>query len=235
MRKKLIGILFCMLMILSTIIPVSGTVLTEKTSHPLTKGNILYVGGNGPNNYTRIQDAIDNASDGDTVFVFDDSSPYYENIIIEKSLTLIGEDKTTTVILGDESSDGIIVNISADDVSISGFTIQPHMGQPEGILIVRNFTPYYWNIGIVQNVTICDNIIKNTSAGIFGIRLNHGKLTGNKIENCKGSGILLYIPSNNTISNNCITNSSYRGIQIDGLFTPYRILNYLNPVPKNNI
>ncbi len=38
--------------------------------------NILYVGGTGPNNYTRIQDAIDNASDGDTIFVY--SGIYYE-------------------------------------------------------------------------------------------------------------------------------------------------------------
>ena len=28
-------------------------------------GKILYVGGDGPDNYTRIQDAINNASDGD--------------------------------------------------------------------------------------------------------------------------------------------------------------------------
>ena len=39
------------------------------------EGNTLYVGGLGPNNYTIIQEAIDNASDGDTIFVYDDSSP----------------------------------------------------------------------------------------------------------------------------------------------------------------
>ena len=32
-------------------------------------GNILYVGGTGPGNYSRIQDSIDNASEGDMVFV----------------------------------------------------------------------------------------------------------------------------------------------------------------------
>ena len=45
-------------------------------------GNILYVGGNGPNNYTKIQDAIDDASNGDTIFVY--NGTYYENVIINK-------------------------------------------------------------------------------------------------------------------------------------------------------
>src|SRR4030043_809021 len=95
MRKKMIGILVLMLMIVSTIGPVSATTVSKKTSHPLTTGNILYVGGSGPNNYTKIQDAINDAIDGDTISVYDDSSPYYENIIIEKSITLIGENRET--------------------------------------------------------------------------------------------------------------------------------------------
>ena len=39
-------------------------------------GNILYVGGSGPGNYTKIQDALDNATEGDTVYVY--SNTYYE-------------------------------------------------------------------------------------------------------------------------------------------------------------
>ena len=60
----------------------------------------MYVGGSGPGNYTRIQSAIDYAFDGDTVFVYDDSSPYYENIEVKKSVYLIGENKDTTIING---------------------------------------------------------------------------------------------------------------------------------------
>ena len=85
MKKKMVGILVCMLMI-GTVIPVSGNVLLERTSIPTSSGNTLYVGGSGPGNYTSIQEAIDNSEDGDTVFVYDDSSPYYENLVIEKSI-----------------------------------------------------------------------------------------------------------------------------------------------------
>jgi len=226
-----------MLLMFSTIVPISATTLSEKTSQPLTKGNTLYVGGLGPNNYTKIQDAINDAVAGDTISVYDDSSPYYENIIIEKSITLIGENRETTVILGDESADGVIVNISADDVSISGFTIQPSLGQPAGIIVSKNYThPDYWNIEIIQNVTIFNNIITKTGyPGIFGMRLNHGIIYGNYIENIHGGGIILYISSDNTITNNVIADCSDRGIVIDGLWGPFRLLNYLNPVPENNI
>jgi parallel beta-helix repeat protein len=206
-------------------------------SNPMNLGNWLYVGGSGPGNYSSIQDAIDDANPGDTIFVYDDSSPYYENIIIQKFIKLIGENKETTVILGDESSDGVIVNISADDVSISGFTIQPFAGKPAGIIINKNYTyPDYWNIEIIQNVTISNNIIKNTGwAGIFAIRLNYGNIYGNSIENSYNNGIHLFISSNNQITNNAITKCVSRGIEIDGVWGPYRMQNYRNPVPENNI
>ncbi len=93
----------------------------EKTL-PTSRGNWLYVGGSGPGNYTRIQDAIDNASDEDTVFVYDDSSPYYENLIINKSVNLIGENKINTVILGEQSD--ITIQIISDNVNVSGFNIK---------------------------------------------------------------------------------------------------------------
>lgn len=82
----------------------------------------LYVGGSGLGNYSRIQYAIDNASNGDTVFVFDDSSPYIENIIIEKTILLLGENKETTIIDGGQI--GSVIQNFADSVLISGFTIQ---------------------------------------------------------------------------------------------------------------
>jgi len=95
--------------ILSTIIvPAIGTYnayndLIPKTSNIIRisgGGNILYVGGSGPNNYTKIQDAIDAASDGDTIFVYDDSSPYLEDFVIYKSVTLMGENRNTTILDG---------------------------------------------------------------------------------------------------------------------------------------
>jgi parallel beta-helix repeat protein len=229
-----------MLLLLGTIIPVSATTLSDNMSKSLTKGITLYVGGSGPNNYTKIQDAIDDASDEDTIFVFDDSSPYDENIVIEKSLTLKGENKFTTVILGDAQTSGGIINISANDVTISGFTIQPHIARPDGIGVNNNYRhPDYWNITTITNVTIYDNIIKNTSYGICGSRLTNGNIYKNTIENCY-TGITLFISSNNTITKNLLVNCG-RGITIYGVWSELILENYLimmhhcNPKPENNI
>ncbi len=133
----------------------------EQPSMLINKGKILYVGGDGPGNYTKIQDAIDNASKGDTVFVYDDSSPYYENVIVNKSVNLIGEDKNTTLIEGIETN-GVAI-IDSEGVSINGFTIRYGIPNPPRL---------YWGIyvngghGDGWKSIIFDNIITNTNTGI---------------------------------------------------------------------
>ena len=212
--------------------------IAQDTEKPLpsSKGNWLYVGGSGPGNYTKIQDAIDNANDGDTVFVYDDSSPYYENLLIEKSLKIQGENRVTTVLVGSAITEKIIVNISADDVSFRNFTIQPMLGNPTGITVYKNYTnPDCWKTEIIQNVTISDIIIRNTSTGIFTIRLSKGRINGNIVENCSGdAGMLFLVSSDNIITNNFVANCSGIGILIDGLWSIFNINNYRQPCPKNN-
>jgi parallel beta-helix repeat protein len=55
----------------------------------------IYVDDDGTADFISIQDAIDNASDGDTIFVY--NGIYYENLIINKSIELIGSNQTTIV------------------------------------------------------------------------------------------------------------------------------------------
>jgi len=110
--KKLLVFGVIVLFLGMTISSSTGLNLEKQSIKPLSSGNVLYVGGSGTNNYTKIQDAIDNASDGDTVFVYDDSSPYYENLVVDKSIQLIGEDRDTTVINGSGSGD--VVYVTAD-------------------------------------------------------------------------------------------------------------------------
>ena len=97
MNKNILVIGITILFLGTCITPTVANDTIEQSSKPISNGNILYVGGIGPDNYTKIQDAIDNASDGDTVFVFNDSSPYNETITINKSITLQGEDKNITI------------------------------------------------------------------------------------------------------------------------------------------
>ena len=116
----------------------------KKPSNTISSGNTLYVGGTGPGNYTKIQDAIDNASDRDTVFVYDDSSPYYENVIVDKSINLVGEDRDTTVIDADSIEDAVYITV--DWVNISGFTIRNSGNRQSGIDIGSNYNIITGNI-----------------------------------------------------------------------------------------
>jgi len=173
-----------------------------------SNGSILYVGGTEPDNYTRIQDAIDNASDGDTVFVFDDMSPYYENIVVDKSINLIGEDKETTVIDGQRIDD--VIYVTADWVNISGFTIQKSK--------IHSMTVYAGIEIMSDNNIIEGNILIDNNEGIFianpySIAVN-STVVGNIISNNSGNGIGLCVSSDIFISDNVITDNGWDGIGI---------------------
>jgi len=209
MNKKGIGIFVCMLLI-STVFPVSGNVITDKTPIPISlNGNTLYVGGTGEGNYTNIQEAIDDASDGDTVFVYDDSSPYQVSIYIsiEKSINLIGENRDTTVISGSiDIIDGspktnvLIFITNTDWVNISGFTIKDSEGS--GITVY-----------MADNINISGNIfIDHEFASMAFIVSNYSYIsdnifTSNKVDNLlKEGGLILDIVSSTTVIGNIFTN-----------------------------
>ncbi|MBN2600083.1 MAG: right-handed parallel beta-helix repeat-containing protein [Candidatus Thermoplasmatota archaeon] len=100
------------------------TPLRQHIEYPLHHLNIedtiLYVGGSGPNNYSSIQTAIDDANNNDTVYVY--HGIYHGRISIPKPLRLIGENKTTTILDGEGIND--IITVTTDYVTIHGFTIQ---------------------------------------------------------------------------------------------------------------
>ncbi|RZN34964.1 MAG: hypothetical protein EF813_09390 [Methanosarcinales archaeon] len=72
-----------------------------------------------PGEGTPIQDAVDGAEAGDTIYVH--AGTYIENLVVRKSLALVGENRGATVIDGDGSAD--IIRVCADGCTIRGFTI----------------------------------------------------------------------------------------------------------------
>jgi len=110
--SKKISIIFTVFyFVLSSTMMVNGDIIDLSNG----KGAILYVGGSGPGNYSTIQDAIDNSSPDDMVFVF--NGTYYENIQINVSIHLIGEQAITTIIDGEQHDH--VINIGASNVRIS--------------------------------------------------------------------------------------------------------------------
>ena len=176
----------------------------EPSVVPLSGGNILYVGGSGPGNYTKIQDAVDNASDDDTVFVYHDLSPYNENIAIHTSIRLLGENRQTTSIEGGHYA----VTIYADGVTVSGFRIS-NVGD-------------FWNCYGVEVMSDSDTVSNNTIVNnmrMVGISLEASSFTivsGNIIENNRYHGIRLHYGSHNTVVNNTVVNDRGYGVYLWG-------------------
>lgn len=194
-------------------------------SKSLNCGNTFYVGGSGPGNYTKIQDAINASSDGDSIFVYDDSSPYHENLIVEKSITLTGESKETTVIDGNGASNIGIIYVAADFVTIKGFYIKAEAENNQAIFV----TKVNVSSGVrdtLQKVRIDENIIQTDFIGIFFIRVNYAIIDRNYIEGCQWSGIVLMLSSHNIISNNTIVNNNI-GVNLDLERTPFFRLHFL--------
>ncbi len=164
--------------------------------------------------YTNIQDAIDNASNGDTIFVC--NGTYIGIIIINKTISLIGESKENTIIDGDYIGD--VVNIKADFVNISEFTIK-NSGK----------TCFYSTNNIDSIIEIhsennsVTNIIMKCDPGEPGLI---GNPAGIRIDSYCNSNIIRYnniietndaitsFSSGNEISNNFIEMMSYVGIRL---------------------
>jgi len=229
--RKCVAVCIILFFIDTTLISSSGQQI-EKVSLPTTRGNTLYVGGSGPGNYTKIQDALDNASTGDTVFVYDESSPYTEHLWINSSVQLIGENAETTVING--HYDPYTVRFSVDNVTVRGFTILGRLTFGSSSCRIDGnrfrFPEGYEGEAIdlyggFYNV-ISHNVIWNTNMGI-GLVSSWDRIENNTISDnvVVSSEIGIYIRGignegsyldvkNNTIINNTLVNNDL-GIDIN--------------------
>jgi nitrous oxidase accessory protein len=160
-----------------------------------------------PDDFATIQEAINNSSKGDTVFV--KSGIYNDLALINKSISFIGENKDTTIIdsIGIESR----VYIEANDVTVTGFTIKN--ADSHGIrlgLIHFEADSIYQPIGckIVGN-----NLINNFE----GINVRGGSehiISENNITGSRSHGIIMS-SSKSIISKNNISNNLESGIIVD--------------------
>ena len=181
MNKKInYLILFFTLFVLSLIL--NYNIETVKASD----GNVVYVGGTDSSNYTFIQDAINDSNEGDYIFVY--SGNYSENIIINRSVSLIGIDKKNVTIYGNDGLYSVLIKSS--NVTISNFTIEKGN---VGILISgSNF----------KFCNITNNVITSNYEGIRMTNTSDNYISNNLFFNIINTGVVLYESSNNIIFNN---------------------------------
>jgi len=166
-----------------------------------------YVDDGGGADFTRIQDAVSNASMGDTIYVA--AGEYTENVVVNKQLTLIGDGVDVVTVQAASLRDPMF-EVTVDWVNISGFT--------------ATGATYYGGCGIyLDDVDHCNISNNNASNNEYGIHLyfsNDNKITGNTANNNGDSaimndrGIFLYSSNNNTITGNTANYNYGRGIEL---------------------
>lgn len=154
-----------------------------------------------PDDYPSIQQAINAANENDTIFV--KNGTYYEHVVVNKTVSLIGECRSTTIIDGNGTD--IVVDVRANDTVISGFTIQNSGGyEPaSGIRLYHCF-----------NSSVSNNNANNNHKAIYLFACVNCFVNGNTASN-SGVGIRLDRSSNCYIFDNNANNNGH-GIFIDG-------------------
>jgi parallel beta-helix repeat protein len=146
-----------------------------------------------PDEYSTIQEAVNHAFDGDTVYV--KTGTYYEHVVVNKTVSLVGENRDTTIIDGNRT--GCVLDIVSDSVNVTSFTVQR-----SGNTMFPDF-----DAGIsLNNAKSC--IISNnniTDNGCFGIHLlnsNQNTISENDLTRNAMYAIDLTTSHNNTVSSN---------------------------------
>jgi parallel beta-helix repeat protein len=157
-----------------------------------------------PADYATIQEAINAANDEDTVFVA--TGTYYEHVVVNKSISLIGENRGTTIVNGTGSA--YVVSVTVDDVVVNGFTVEN--GSMSGILLSN-----------CSNCRVENNIATlNVESGIRLENTSASLVSNNEIFNNgyvipglgTGLGIFLGLSCKNTICSNHVYDNFFCGI-----------------------
>jgi len=207
MFKKGLAVAVILLFIGMTISSSAGFNLEKQSTIALFEGTTFYVDddfnestpGWNVTCFDKIQNAVDVAGDGDTIFVYSGIYTYYGPgnrgciDIRQKNINLVGEDKYTTIL--DADGELGVVHVDAEFFRISGFTITN--SRWFGIELGFNY---------VKRVIICDNIISGHDDGII-IWMGKNLIYNNIIRSNNEYGI--YINGrNNIFYNNLIMNNS---------------------------
>ena len=128
-----------------------------------------------PDDYAKIQWAIDNATDGETIVVNASGGPYYETVNVNKQLILRGVDAGSGKPVVDAGGSGSAITLSADGITLEGFNATNSGGwevDEAGIKITSS-----------NNMITDNNVRNNHGKGILLSDSSNNNITGNNVSN----------------------------------------------------
>jgi len=159
-----------------------------------------------------LQTIIDNADPGSIINI--SSGVYVGGIVINKPLTIVGENPNDTVILGDGT--GALVDVTSDDVTFINFTLKNNGGYGiriagfKKIVIANNYVESN-NQGIyikcAQDINISGNKFGKNYKGIEISNSSEITIFENFFDESYGPGVLCYFSSSITVNSNVIINN----------------------------
>jgi len=218
MKNKRFFVAFALLLVAVASV---ASAFKEGTAAPTT----WIVDDDGPANFSTIQEAINAASNGDSISVR--AGTYYECVVVNKSVSLFGEDADTTII--DASQMGDCMQITAHSVRVSDFTIQNGGSRPytayacvrvsstwnriRGCNLIGSWCGIWFEVDCGYNL-IANNTMVDNLNGIAGQIWHDSTIINNRIaDNLLGIWIGPY-STHNTISFNDITHHWSEGISM---------------------
>ncbi len=147
-----------------------------------------------PDDYATIQGAINAASDGDTINVR--AGTYHENVIINKKISLVGENSGTTIIDGSGNGNVVLMTSASDTANISSFTLRNGRGINDGSGI---------DVQSSNNHTITNNIITDNQRGVRLFLSFYNVIFDNEITSNIETGIELRTSHWNSLFSNTVS------------------------------
>ena len=226
MKGTIIAVTLLTLLLISVQTSIAINLQSNNLKDNTTTDTVIIVDKTGEGDYSTICEAIKQVQDGSIIII--KSGEYKEILTIDKQITLIGEDRDSTIInpTSKENKYAIqvkIPNVRIENLSISNsgpgiYTSGIYVLAPE--TTIKNCNFYDNPIGIILWSSY--NIISNCNfwgcadEGIALIGTPHSDCVGNKISDCmfydNCDGIELQYSSNNEIKNCVFFNNTHTGI-----------------------
>ena len=194
MSKAIVAVAVLAILSLSAI-----SVLTKDFSVLSVRASRTWiVDKSGQGDFYYIQEAINAAEAGDLIKVM--SGTFYEHLVVNKSVTLMGENSNSCIVDGNET--GNVVTVNANSVYISGFTVQGSGENQQGVILDQS-----GDDSILGNIVV---------SNYYGVLLNSSQQNVIRDNLVQGNvwGIYLQDSRNNTIENNTVANNYRRGLHL---------------------